>query len=135
MIPTENKPGPGPDAGSMAGEELTSQDESLAPSKKRSRLSTANAGPRKRVRGKRGGLQGLMKLPVELFTEIAYLLTPGDLIALSRASKFFHNMLLQRSAAKIWQHAESNVPGLPPCPIRMCEPQYAALLFAKYCTV
>ncbi|KAG8693003.1 hypothetical protein FRC08_009382 [Ceratobasidium sp. 394] len=76
-----------------------------------------------------------MKLPIEIFTEIAYLLTPGDLVALSWSSKFFRDMLLQRSAMKIWQHAESNVPGLPPCPVGMCEPQYAVLLFAKYCTL
>ncbi|KAG8744071.1 hypothetical protein FRC10_010856 [Ceratobasidium sp. 414] len=122
-------------AGSMAGGDSTSQDGSLAPSKKRARRSTTDAAPHKRVRGKRGGLKGLMKLPIEIFTEITYLLTPGDLLALSWSSKFFRNMLLQRSAAKIWRYAESNVPDLPPCPVGMYEPQYAALLFAKYCTL
>ncbi|KAG9087440.1 hypothetical protein FRC06_002540 [Ceratobasidium sp. 370] len=119
---------------SMAGEDSTDRHDPRAPNKKRAR-GAANTEHRRRVRGKQGGLKGLMKMPIEIFTEIAYLLTPGDLIALSWSSKFFRGMLLQRSAAKIWQHAESNVPGLPPCPVGMCEPQYAALLFAKYCTL
>ena len=94
-----------------------------------------------------------MKMPLEIFTEvcclciftifanlrmvhqIAYHITPGDLVALVRCSKFFRNMLLRRSASLIWQRAAQNMAGLPPCPAGMCEPQYAALMFSKHCTV
>jgi hypothetical protein len=42
---------------------------------------------------------------------------------------------MSRSAIHIWRSAERNVPGLPPCPEELCEPQYAALVFSKYCSV
>lgn len=35
----------------------------------------------------------------------------------------------------VWQQAEKNVPGLPPCPAGMREPQYGALMFFKDRTV
>ncbi|KAG8784599.1 hypothetical protein FRC12_018510 [Ceratobasidium sp. 428] len=116
---------------------LSEQDDVLAPSKKRARSNqvTAKNRPKKYVRGKQGGLRGLMKMPIEIFNEIAYLLTPGDLLSLTRSSKFFRSMLLQRSAVQMWRRAESSVPGLPPCPPDMCEPQYAALMFSKHCTL
>ncbi|KAG9128586.1 hypothetical protein FRC07_000019 [Ceratobasidium sp. 392] len=120
---------------SVATNDSAGRDDSPAPNKKRTRRSTTDAGLQKRVRGRLGSLKGLMKMPIEIFTQIAYLLSPGDLIAVSWSSKFFRNMLLQRSALKMWQHAESNVPGLPPCPVGMSEPQYAALVFTKYCTL
>ncbi|KAF8596717.1 hypothetical protein BDV93DRAFT_527881 [Ceratobasidium sp. AG-I] len=92
--------------------------------------------PRKKyVRGKQGGLQGMMKMPLEIFTEIACHITPGELIALIRCSRFFRMMLLRRSAILIWQRAAQNVHGLPPCLTGMCEPQYAALMFSKHCTL
>ncbi|KAF8596718.1 hypothetical protein BDV93DRAFT_454395, partial [Ceratobasidium sp. AG-I] len=104
---------------------------------KRARSSVAKpkASRKKHVKGKQGGLEGMMKMPLEIFTEIAYHITPGDLIALIRCSKFFRNMLLRRSAILIWLRAAENMPGLPPCPTEMCEPQYAALMFSKHCTV
>ncbi|KAG8790872.1 hypothetical protein FRC12_010796 [Ceratobasidium sp. 428] len=118
-------------------ESLSGPDDISAPSKKRARSNqvTAKNRPKKYVRGKQGGLQGLMKMPIEIFNEIAYLLTPGDLLSLARSSRFFRSMLLQRSAVQMWRHAESSVHGLPPCPPDMCEPQYAALMFSKYCTL
>ncbi|KAG8739685.1 hypothetical protein FRC10_005281 [Ceratobasidium sp. 414] len=91
--------------------------------------------PIKRVRGKQGKLKEIMNMPIEVFTEIAKYLYPIDLILLSRASKFFRQLLLNRSATKTWQYALSNVDGLPPCPKGLCEPQYAALVFSKYCSM
>ncbi|KAG8699154.1 hypothetical protein FRC08_005479 [Ceratobasidium sp. 394] len=122
---------------SIDGNTSSEHDDALVPGKKRARSGRApvNNSRKKYVRGKQGGLKGLMKMPVEIFTEIAYLLNPGDLISLARSNKFFRKMLLKRSSAQIWQRAESNVPGLPPCPAGICEPQYAALVFSKYCTL
>ncbi|KAG8708733.1 hypothetical protein FRC08_018738 [Ceratobasidium sp. 394] len=89
----------------------------------------------KRVRGKHGKLKGIMNMPIEVFTEIAKYLYPLDLILLSRANKFFRQLLMNRSAIQTWRYALSNVPGLPPCPEQLCEPQYAALMFTKYCSM
>ncbi|KAG8681559.1 hypothetical protein FRC08_015553, partial [Ceratobasidium sp. 394] len=75
-----------------------------------------------------------MQMPIDIFAEIVNHLNPGDLVALTRSNKFFRKLLLHRSAIQMWRYTESNVPGLPPCPPDMCEPQYAALLFSKHCT-
>ncbi|KAG9094596.1 hypothetical protein FS749_012171 [Ceratobasidium sp. UAMH 11750] len=121
----------------LGGNDSSDQRDTPAPSKKRARSEQGitKSTRKKYVRGKQGGLEGLMKMPVDIFTEIAYLLNPGDLVALSRSSRFFRNMLLQRSVVQMWRRAESNMDGLPPCPPDMCEPQYAALVFSKYCTL
>ncbi|KAG8791511.1 hypothetical protein FRC12_008999 [Ceratobasidium sp. 428] len=88
-----------------------------------------------RARGKQGELQGLMNMPIEVFTEISKYLYPLDLILLSRANKFFRQLLMSRSTIQTWRYALSNVPGLPPCPVELCEPQYAALMFSKHCSM
>ncbi|KAG8755646.1 hypothetical protein FRC12_010818, partial [Ceratobasidium sp. 428] len=105
--------------------------------RKRARTSQVafQASRKKHVRGKQGGLKGLMRMPIEIFTEIAYLLWPGDLLALAWSNKFFRGVLFQRSAVHMWQRAQSNVPGLPPCSPELNEPQYAALVFSKTCTL
>ncbi|CAE6346388.1 unnamed protein product [Rhizoctonia solani] len=120
----------------IENQENTSEVEGHGLPSKRARTSksTQNAPPRKRIKGRQGGLQGIMKMPIEIFMEIAPYVDPGDLITLIRTSKFFRSMLLVRSAARIWQSALNNVPGLPPCPTGMVEPQYAALMFTKNCT-
>ncbi|KAG9128584.1 hypothetical protein FRC07_000017 [Ceratobasidium sp. 392] len=116
---------------------MGSQDDGpQVPARKRTRTSVENSKrPQRHVRGKQGILKGLMRMPIEIFTEIAYLLAPGDLIALARSSKFLRGLLLRRSAIHMWRRAESNVPGLPACPFHLCEAQYAALVFSKHCTL
>ncbi|CAE6481392.1 unnamed protein product [Rhizoctonia solani] len=81
------------------------------------------------------GLQGIMKMPLELFMEIASHVHPGDLISLIRTTKFFRTLLLVRSSAPVWKRSLSSVRGLPPCPTGMMEPQYAALMFSEHCTI
>ncbi|KAG8690921.1 hypothetical protein FRC08_010315 [Ceratobasidium sp. 394] len=115
--------------------ESSKQSEPTVQAAKRPRIAQPEPRARKKyVRGKQGGLRGIMKVPMEVFTEIMQHLEPGELVTLTRSNKFFRNMLLRQSAVHIWQRVQKNVPGLPPCPSGMCEPQYAALLFSKYCT-
>ncbi|QRW07527.1 Synaptobrevin [Ceratobasidium sp. AG-Ba] len=89
----------------------------------------------KRVRGKQGKLQGLMNMPVDIFAAIAVYLDPVDLVFFARANRFFRQILMRRSFVSVWRAAESNVEGLPPCPEELCEPQYAALVFVKCCSM
>ncbi|QRV77840.1 hypothetical protein RhiJN_05855 [Ceratobasidium sp. AG-Ba] len=103
--------------------------------KERKSSNQPSEPPVKRVRGKKGKLQGLMNMPIDVFTEISKYLYPIDLILLARANKFFRNLLMNRSAIQTWRYALSNVPDLPPCPKNMCEPQYAALMFSKHCSL
>lgn len=90
---------------------------------------------RKYVKEKQGSLQGIMTMPMEVITEIAHNIDPGDLISLIRTNKFFRATLLNKSAIVIWQRALRNVPGLPRCPTNLVEPQYTALMFSNNCTL
>ncbi|CAE6495314.1 unnamed protein product [Rhizoctonia solani] len=105
------------------------------PRKKREQANSAKTTKQNHLaRRTQGKLAGVLGLPLEIFTEITRYLFPIDIISLSRSTKFFRALLLQRSAAHIWRTALQNVSGLPPCPKDLCEPQYAALLFTKYCS-
>ncbi|KAG8698374.1 hypothetical protein FRC09_007263 [Ceratobasidium sp. 395] len=81
-----------------------------------------------------GDIVAILSIPIEVFSEIAGHLHPLDVIQLSRSSKHLRKLLMQRAAMHIWQRSLENVPGLPPCPSHLCEPQYAALIFTEYCS-
>ncbi|CAE6473821.1 unnamed protein product [Rhizoctonia solani] len=113
------------------------QEEQKPPPRKRQRTAKpAKAVVRqKQVRGKQGRLAGLVNMPVDIFTEVASHLLPGDIISLARSNKFFRSLLMNRSAIHIWHGAMKNVEGLPPCPEGMSEPHYLSLLFSKTCSM
>ncbi|KAF6764670.1 hypothetical protein DFP72DRAFT_868880 [Ephemerocybe angulata] len=89
--------------------------------------------PAKRVRGKRGILQQLAEMPLELLFEIFGKLDPIDLLNLSRTTKALRSILMRRSSADIWREALTNIDDLPPCPPDLNEAQWANLLFGKNC--
>ncbi|QRW13290.1 hypothetical protein RhiLY_12289 [Ceratobasidium sp. AG-Ba] len=70
------------DLGSAAGPGTSDQDELKPPAPKRIRNDKTSPKLSKRVRGKQGGLKGLMNMPIDIFTQIVHWLNPGDLIAL-----------------------------------------------------
>ncbi|EUC57215.1 hypothetical protein RSOL_213110 [Rhizoctonia solani AG-3 Rhs1AP] len=76
-----------------------------------------------------------MRVPVEVFIEIASHLLPVDVISLSRCNKLLWNLLMNQSSRHIWTSAIVNVEGLPPCPPDMNEPYYVRLLFLPCCTI
>ncbi|CAE6422110.1 unnamed protein product [Rhizoctonia solani] len=115
-----------------------SEDEEQPPPPKRPRTSIKPAkGPthKKQVRGKLGGLAGLVNMPIDIFTEITTHLLPIDIISLSRSNKSFRSLLMHRSSIHIWHSAMRNVRGLPPCPPDLSEPHYLSLIFSKHCTM
>ncbi|KAJ3872873.1 hypothetical protein F5051DRAFT_444771 [Lentinula edodes] len=91
----------------------------------------------KNVRGIFALLQGLLDAPVEIFLfEIFCYLDTGDLLQVSRTSKFFRSVLLDKSSEPIWRMARANVDGdLPPLPNDLNEIQYAHLIFDQYCHI
>ncbi|KAG8726926.1 hypothetical protein FRC12_022979, partial [Ceratobasidium sp. 428] len=111
--------------------------EPAAPKPKRARASqVTNKVPRKKqIRGKQGRLEGLMKMPIDIFTEIALNLMPKDIISLARANKFFRALLMTKSSIHIWHGAMRNVPGIPPCPPDLSEPHYLALVYVPNCSL
>ncbi|TFK25800.1 hypothetical protein FA15DRAFT_668129 [Coprinopsis marcescibilis] len=89
--------------------------------------------PAKRARGKRGVLQRLVEMPLDLLFEIFGKLDPIDVLQMARTTKELRAILMSRSAIMIWKEALGNVPGLPPCPEDLTEPQWVDLLFGKSC--
>ena len=105
------------------------------------------------LRGRRGSLQDLPQMPLDvlymvcftfepsytLFTlysfQILSLLDPLDLLHLARTSKDFRNMLMSRSSTPFWKEARRNIERLPDCPPYLSEPAYANLAFDAHCHV
>ncbi|KDN48098.1 hypothetical protein RSAG8_03114, partial [Rhizoctonia solani AG-8 WAC10335] len=83
----------------------------------------------------RGFLAGIVNVPMDIFAQIMSFLQPIDIHSLARANKKFRRLLMNRSVRNIWRMAERNVPNLPPCPNHLTEPQYAALMFGKWCSM
>ncbi|KAG8794715.1 hypothetical protein FRC12_022230 [Ceratobasidium sp. 428] len=116
------------------------QDKSKRPPRKRARCSISEsmepvAASTERVPAEHSHLAGLFNVPIDILAEIAVYLHPVDLVYLSRTSKFFRNILMNRASAYIWRSAGLNVQNLPPCPKDISELQYAALLFTESCSI
>ncbi|KAH9927815.1 uncharacterized protein B0H18DRAFT_1002352 [Fomitopsis serialis] len=88
----------------------------------------------KNVRGRRGGLQDMLNMPIDVIQEICLYLHPRDLLSLSRTSKSFHTFLMQRSSAYLWKGSIKNIVDLPPRPEGWIEPAWISLIFSPYCT-
>ncbi|KAJ3730441.1 hypothetical protein C8R42DRAFT_7245 [Lentinula raphanica] len=84
---------------------------------------------------RRGILQRIQDLPLEIILEIYSYLMPFDILRLSRTSKDIRAFLMTRSNASVWRTARYNVPELPPLPSDLTEPQYANLAFDSYCHI
>ncbi|KAK7030882.1 hypothetical protein VNI00_013992 [Paramarasmius palmivorus] len=92
--------------------------------------------PTRRVRGKRGMLERIVKdTPMDVVIEIFKSLLPLDILHLARTCKFLRSMLMSKSSIPIWRAARENVPGLPPPPLDLNEAQYASLAFDPHCHV
>ncbi|KAJ3557330.1 hypothetical protein NM688_g1532 [Phlebia brevispora] len=85
------------------------------------------------LRRRRGALQSLPTMPLDILAEIMSHLQPPDILNMSRANKTFRRFLMTRSSEFIWRRARENVPGLPPCPEDLSEPAYANLVFDTHC--
>ncbi|KII83892.1 hypothetical protein PLICRDRAFT_430736 [Plicaturopsis crispa FD-325 SS-3] len=83
--------------------------------------------------GERGRLAVLMDMPLDIFYEIMFRLTPLDILHFSRLSHHMRALFTSKSARHIWLAARHNIAGLPECPGDMSEMQYASLLFEKNC--
>ncbi|KAF8899296.1 hypothetical protein BD779DRAFT_1666989 [Infundibulicybe gibba] len=84
-------------------------------------------------KGKLGRLAGLLDLPIDVLFEIFGRLRPYELLKLARMTKEFRRMLMHRSSTTVWRSALESIPGLPPCPPEMTEPQWVNLVFDPHC--
>ncbi|EIW60824.1 uncharacterized protein TRAVEDRAFT_71098 [Trametes versicolor FP-101664 SS1] len=80
-------------------------------------------------------LMGVMKLPLDVFFEIASHLHPLDVLQLSRVSNELRSMLLSRHSRHIWIAARKNIePPFPDIEMAISEPKLAHLLFEQVCS-
>ncbi|KAH9915878.1 uncharacterized protein B0H18DRAFT_1124560 [Fomitopsis serialis] len=100
-----------------------------------SRVTAKTEARWKNVRGRRGGLQDMLNMPMDVMKEICLYLHPRDLLSLSRTSKSFHAFLIQRSSAYLWKGTIKNILDLPPCPEGWIESAWISLIFSPYCTL
>lgn len=86
---------------------------------------------------RRGKLYLITEMPLDILFEIFGQLFPADVLHLSMSSKALRDILLRKSAAFLWKQAFLNmkITPPPPCPDDLNEPQYANLLWGKYCFV
>ncbi|KAI0766119.1 hypothetical protein BD413DRAFT_155233 [Trametes elegans] len=83
---------------------------------------------------RKGRLQTLPDLPVEIQLEIYSYLESRDLLLLSRLCKKFHAFFLTRALTKsLWAQARLNTDDIPPRPPFMSEPAFINLLYSPYC--
>ncbi|KAG2141345.1 hypothetical protein DEU56DRAFT_734280 [Suillus clintonianus] len=112
-----------------------SEDPDIAPRRVRKR-SRKSGGHRTKTKFKRRGRLDLMPtMNLDILFHILSFLHPIDLLNLSRTSKDFRNLLLQKSSASAWKTARLQVDDLPDCPPDLSEPQYANLAFYPHCHV
>lgn len=134
------------------------EESSSRPAKKKQKTAlnkTKAPGSKQPAKGKGarliGKLEGLMKMPVDVFshvrkpcesaslteltsmTQICQYLGPQDLLRLSQSSLRLREVLMTKDAKIMWQAALENYPTLPPCPSDLSEPQFVALMFCSTC--
>ncbi|TRM56575.1 hypothetical protein BD626DRAFT_518837 [Schizophyllum amplum] len=85
------------------------------------------------VKGLQGKLANIAEMPLDILFEIFAYVDPEDLLNLSRLTKAWRALLMNRSASPVWRRILAKVKGLPSIPDDMNEPQYVALVCGKHC--
>ncbi|KAF9228218.1 hypothetical protein BS17DRAFT_773271, partial [Gyrodon lividus] len=84
-------------------------------------------------RRRRGRLEMLPELNLDVLFQVLSFLHPMDLLNLARSAKAFRQLLMRKSFAFAWKTARGQVEGPPDCPPDLSEPQYANLAFYPHC--
>ncbi|KAG5651506.1 hypothetical protein H0H81_008400 [Sphagnurus paluster] len=79
------------------------------PPRKTRKISHSGASKTKTIRGRRGKLQSIMEMPLDILFEIFAHLSPSDLLHLARTAKRLRNTLMHRSANSVWKKARSYI--------------------------
>ncbi|PIL35912.1 hypothetical protein GSI_01572 [Ganoderma sinense ZZ0214-1] len=93
------------------------------------------SGSRRHLRGRRGGLEGMPHMPLDILFEIFGFLHPRDVLNLARTSKAFRALLMSRDSTPFWKQARRKLKTLPDPPYYLSEPAYANLLFFPHCHI
>ncbi|KAK7695356.1 hypothetical protein QCA50_002548 [Cerrena zonata] len=108
--------------------------ENPVPAKRVKRVEENKAVTRVR---RKGTLQELPKMPLDIIDEVLKRMRIEDLLNLSRTTKAFRELVLAPGARRFWKEAMKNsqAEGLPECPKWLSEPAYANLMYSPYCHV
>ncbi|GAA5898967.1 F-box protein [Sporobolomyces salmoneus] len=87
-----------------------------------------------RVKGRKGALQGVLELPMDLIWEICTHLDVGDLLALSNTNNSFRSVVTGESSSMLFKRARLRI-GLPELLSPMPDLRYAELMFWKGCNI
>lgn len=118
--------------------------------RKRRRTKRQSKSLEKRVKGKRGALEQIAEMPLDIIHEVTlplrqYLklitnpqilshLAPSDLLNLSRTNKLLRSVLMRRSNASVWRAALNRICA-PKRPNQVNEAYYTKFLFDLFCDV
>ncbi|KAJ3765396.1 hypothetical protein FB446DRAFT_467498 [Lentinula raphanica] len=129
VVKTQDK-----DASEDANEDEYKDGGGQSSSKRRKRKNTKMPDEFRKVRGRRGLLEGLTKdVPLDIIFEIFSYLETSDLLTLARTTRDLRSTLMSKTSEFIWRTARLNLDDLPPLPKDLNEPQYADLLFGTHC--
>ncbi|KAF8841801.1 hypothetical protein BDN67DRAFT_966699 [Paxillus ammoniavirescens] len=104
------------------------------PPKKRSKGAHAHTKGTSRKPRRRGKLEMLPELNLDVLFHIFTFLRPMDLLNLAHTTKAFRRLLMQKSLAFVWAAARRQIEqDFPDCPPDLSEPQYANLAFYPHC--
>ncbi|KAF9484949.1 hypothetical protein BDN70DRAFT_871944 [Pholiota conissans] len=124
----------------IAEEETVESKDTDDETSRRKRRKVAHTENQKTVvkNGKRaqrkGKVDNMRDVPLDVLIEIFSLLEPADLVTLSKVSHGLLDMMLDPSSSTIWKAARRNaVPAMPVCPLDMNELAFAELLFGNRC--
>ncbi|KAI5481386.1 F-box domain, cyclin-like domain containing protein [Pseudohyphozyma bogoriensis] len=110
-------------------EQPPTSDDEFRPNKK------SKSDKKKKGKKQRAPLQALRDMPTDIFGQICTFLDLKDILHLSRVCKPYRQFLLQRSSQVIWLRAR-HACGLPELELPFkSEPEYASLVFDKWCMV
>ncbi|KAI0692010.1 hypothetical protein C8T65DRAFT_670127 [Cerioporus squamosus] len=114
-------------------EESTASTQAGSSKTEKSRSGGTVARRDRNLRGKRGGLESMPNLPLDVLIEIFGFIHPRDLLSLARTTREFRDFLMSRNAISFWKESRKQVEGLPDPPTDVSEPAYANFLFFNQC--
>ncbi|KAF8953642.1 hypothetical protein BDZ97DRAFT_2082542 [Flammula alnicola] len=108
-----------------------------APPAKRARTSATSSPQKPATQAKtsshkKKSLSLLPTMPLDVLFEIFGMLSPKDILSVSRTNKLFRETLMSRGATTVWKAARERL-GAPDCPSDLNEVRWAILLFGNTC--
>ncbi|KAL1703344.1 hypothetical protein EV121DRAFT_208201 [Schizophyllum commune] len=121
-------PAPSPSLSQPSCKRRKTSQQTQASSSTTKSLKTLNGARRK------GKLAALSEMPVDIIYEICSKLHPRDLLQVSRTTKIWRDMLMNKKRSEgIWKNSYIGTEGLPPLPEDIPIPKFVGLLFDRLC--